>query len=257
MKDNLVIDPLKYSQLIKPLDTRNLSSQDIQKLYIDESLTDLEYVILDYIGNTVDLKLGEVEISFQGLKRLTNIHQAKLTKAINRLVEKDMLKKGDAGYKLTDIGYVVFQRLLRNYNRQESILPKNVYSSVVEGEVQGPPLSENDYQLIAKKLVGKWFGRFRYTSKTQYENSFELGWVSVNGGISATLIIGPENDFTLTTSASIYDEATSELQLLMNHISNSIEEIIDAPLIYESYNVYENRKELKIELDNAILAYAR
>ena len=93
MKDNLVIDPLKYSQLIKPLDTRNLSSQDIQKLYIDESLTDLEYVILDYIGNTVDLKLGEVEISFQGLKRLTNIHQAKLTKAINRLVEKDMLKK--------------------------------------------------------------------------------------------------------------------------------------------------------------------
>jgi hypothetical protein len=79
----------------------------------------------------------------------------------------------------------------------------------------------------------------------------------VNGGISATLIIGPENDFTLTTSASIYDEATSELQLLMNHLSNSIEEIIDAPLIYESYNVYENRKELKIELDNAILAYAR
>jgi hypothetical protein len=61
----------------------------------------------------------------------------------------------------------------------------------------------------------------------------------------------------LTTSASIYDEATSELQLLMNHLSNSIEEIIDAPLIYESYNVYENRKELKIELDNAILAYAR
>lgn len=146
MKNNLVNDPLKYSQLIKPLDTRNLSSQDIQRLYIDESLTDLEYVILDYIGNTVDLKLGEVEISFQGLKRLTNIHQAKLTKAINRLVEKDMLKKGDAGYKLTDIGYVVFQRLLRNYNRQESILPKNVYSSVVEGEVQGPPLNENDYQ---------------------------------------------------------------------------------------------------------------
>ena len=70
MKDNLVIDPLKYSQLIKPLDTRNLSSQDIQKLYIDESLTDLEYVILDYIGNTVDLKLGEVEISFQEIEKV-------------------------------------------------------------------------------------------------------------------------------------------------------------------------------------------
>jgi len=256
MDSAFVTNPLRDSQLITPFDTRSLSSQDIQQLYRDESLTSDEYMVLEFFGQTQNLKSGEVQISFQGLKRLTQIHQAKLTKAINRLVEKTLLEKADAGYRLTPAGIDVFSRLLNIYRNSSDIFPNKVYSHVAQGQVQGLQLDFSEYERIAENLVGKWFGRFRFTSKVEYEDGIELGWVSTNGSISAALILGPDNNLRLSLSAPIYDEAQSELQILMNHLSQSIETVIDAPLIFTSQKVFENRKEIFKEIDDAIIAYA-
>lgn len=249
-------NPIRDSQLVTPFDIRNLSSQDIRQLYAEEQLTSDEYMVLDFFGNTQNLKEGEVQLSFQGLKRLTQIHQAKLTKAINRLVEKRLLQKAEAGYKLTNSGNECFSRLLQNFRSSNDILPKKVYSHVAQGQVQGLNLNYTDYENIADSLVGKWFGRFRFTSKIEYDNAIELGWISTNGSISAALILGPENNLRLSISASIYDESQTELQILMNHVSQSIESVIDAPTVFTSQRVFENHEEISEEIDDAIIAYA-
>ncbi|MHA2501387.1 MAG: hypothetical protein ACXAE3_00755 [Candidatus Kariarchaeaceae archaeon] len=251
------LDPIRDTQLISPVDTRQLSSANIRQLYADESLTQDEYMVLDFIGHLVSLKEGGiVEISFQGLKRLTDIHQAKLTKAINRLVEKGLLIKGETGYSLTPEGMECFARLVNNFRHHDKILPTNVYSHIAQGQIQGLDMTEKDYQQIAEALVGKWFGSFRFTSKTLYADSIELGWVSTNGSISAALILGPENAIRLTISASIYDESVSYLQILMNQVSQAIETAIDAPTIFTSQRVFENSRDISEEMEYAVIGYA-
>jgi len=251
------INPIRDTQLIFPVDTRQLSSASIRQLYADESLTQDEYMVLDFIGHMVELKEGgSVQISFQGLKRLTDIHQAKLTKAINRLVEKGLLSKGEAGYHLTREGLECFSRLLTNFRNPTEFLPNKVYSHVAHGQIQGIDITFEEYQQIAESLVGKWFGTFRFTSKTEYDDAIELGWVSTNGSISAALVLGPENDIRLSISASIYDESVSYLQILMNQVSGAIETAIDAPTIFTSQQVFENSKDISEEMEYAVIAYA-
>ena len=256
MDSTFADNPLRDTQLIAPFDLKTLSSQDIKQLYAQEQMTQDEYLVLDFIGNTQNLKSGHVQFSFQGLKRLTQIHQAKLTKAINRLVEKGLLEEAEAGYSLTSRGVEVFGRLFNKHRSNTDIFPKKVYSHVAQGQVQGLSLLYEHYEEIAENLIGKWFGRFRFTSQIKYDDAIELGWVTTNGSISAALILGPENNLRLSISASIYDEAQSELQILMNHLSQSIESIIDAPTIFTSQRVFENRKEISEEMIDAVVAYA-
>jgi len=256
LMEQFVNNPMRDSQLISPIDGQQFSSQQIRELYATESLTQDEFVILEFYGVSRIIKEGTIQMSFQGLKRLTSLHQAKLTKAINRLVEKGLLIKADAGYKLTKPGIEVFSRLYQTFNLRNQILPKKLYTHVANGQVQGLNLTYEDYEKIADSLVGKWFGRFRFTSKIEYEDAIELGWITTNGSISATLIMGPDNNLRLSISASIYDESQTELQILINHVSQSIESIIDAPTIFNSLQVFENHQEISTEINDAVVAYA-
>lgn len=249
-------DPIRQTNLIQPIDTNQFSSNWINYLYREEQLTQDEYQVLDYIGTTMKLKDGSVIMSFQGLKRLISIHQARLTKAINRLIRKEMLQKIDGGYTLTEKGIEVFSRLYGEYRKNENILPQKLYSHVAEGIVQGPELSNKQYNAIEEGLNGRWFGNFRFTSKVDFENSFELCWISTNGSTSASLIVGPRNNIRLAVSAPIYSESQSELQLLINHISQSLESAIDAPVIINNHSVYENDRKISQKIDDAQIPYA-
>jgi hypothetical protein len=248
-------DPIRDTSHISPLDTRSFSTNLINHLYLEEQLTQDEYLVLDFLGATTILKEGEVTMSFQGLKRLISLHQARLTKAVNRLLDKNMLEKVEAGYMMTDKGKTVFRRLFNKY-RKNDILPSTIYSHISRGIVQGPELSSDQYENLAEAMVGKWFGRFRFTSKIDYDDSFEISWISTNGSISASLIVGPENNLRLSISAPIYAESQTELQLLMNHVSQSIESVLDAPVVFNSHGVYENRRQITSELDDAMIRYA-
>ncbi|MDH5401389.1 MAG: hypothetical protein OEY49_02765, partial [Candidatus Heimdallarchaeota archaeon] len=79
--DTLEFDPFIQPNLIQPLETRDISSSLISDLYREEQLTQDEYIVLDFIGTIKEKKSGDVIMSFQGIKRLVSLHQAKLTKA--------------------------------------------------------------------------------------------------------------------------------------------------------------------------------
>ncbi|MHA2252653.1 MAG: hypothetical protein ACXAD7_19980 [Candidatus Kariarchaeaceae archaeon] len=249
-------DAFKETNLVQPLDVKSFSTFWINNLYRDEQLTQDEYLVLDFIGVNGLAKSGFVIMSFQGMKRLISLHQARLTKAINRLSKKDLLQKLPEGYALTDKGVTVFDRLFKQFDRIPIDTSNNIYSYVSEGSAQGPTLSSYQYQAIADNLVGRWFGKFRFTTKIDYSNSFEICWISTNGSISASLVVGPNNNLRLSLSAPILSMAQKELHLLIDHVSQTLETVIDAPIVFTSHAMYENRKKITSEIEDASIHYA-
>lgn len=249
-------DPLPEFSLIQPLSSKEFTTYWITSLYREEQLTSDEYIVLDFIGLNGLIKSGIVIVSFQGMKRLTSLHQAKLTKAINRLVVKDLLQKLSDGYALTDKGYALFNRLFKEFNRAPQAIIKKLYSNVSSGQIQGPTISESQQNEISNAFVGRWFGKYRFISKIQYRDSFEIFWISTDGSISTSLLVGSENELRLSLSAPIQENAQKELQLLIDHVSHTLETVIDAPVIFNSHSIYLNNKAITQEIEDISIHFA-
>ncbi len=240
-------DPLASVTVIKPLDSSDFDTSLIKTLYDDEQLTSEEYVILDYFGAVTTMKKAtkniSLTISFQGLKRKVDIHQARLTKALNRLVEKELLKKTPEGYMLTEKGYLLSNKLVDRFGRTQKFLP-SIHTHTLSGKIQMASLTQEKLRQISQEFVGKWFGDFRFIAKTDYGDMIELEWLSINGGITAKLIFGPENNIKISTSSARYSESEMELQILADRIITTLEKKFDLWILLESRDVYENRRKL-------------
>lgn len=244
-------NPIQQTSLIKPLDTREFTTNWINTLYHEEQLTQDEYLVLDYINEMKNIKSidgnGSMIMSFQGLKRLMSLHQAKLTKALNRLAQKDLLIKVQGGYIVTPKGLQVHNKLQQLSSTPQVTLqrlPSKLYSHVVEGDIQGPILNRTQYDLIIDRLIGKWFDNFRFTSMIDYSGSYELSWVTTDGKASLSLLIGPNNKIRITHSSSRFRDSVNKMQILIDMISHVLETSIDAPVILTGLSIYENRRKL-------------
>ena len=249
-------DPIYDVNLVKPIDQNQFTSNWVSNLYIEEQLTQDEYVLLDFLGVNQLARAGEVIISFQGLKREISIHQARLTKAINRLIEKNLLQKTDIGYALTRDGSRLFEKLFSQYGRTWSSVGEKLYVNVATGTIQGPKLTSSQISQIERTFAGKWFGKYRFLSKIDYDGFYEICWMSTNGSIYATLRVGPNNSLKLSLSASIQSIAQSEIQLLKDYIEPIIEQSIDAPVVFTNYTLYENKNKTRTEVEDALYYYA-
>ncbi|MHA2030395.1 MAG: hypothetical protein ACW99A_09370 [Candidatus Kariarchaeaceae archaeon] len=243
------------NQLINTIDQNQFDSNLISSLYREEQLTQDEYIILDFIGVNDFLRDGTITISFQAMKRITDLHQARLTKAINRLISKDLLKKEKFGYTLTEEGYNLFKRLHQQYNKYILKQSRDLHIHVAEGKIQGPPIYDFHTTTIEKALVGKWFGKYRYTSKIQNKKSLEIGWISTDTTINASLKVGPQNQLKVTISCSEMSLVNEEMQLLLNHLSEVLESAIDAPVIFNQFSIFDNNNQ-RIEIDSAKINFA-
>ncbi|MDH5404033.1 MAG: hypothetical protein OEY49_16160, partial [Candidatus Heimdallarchaeota archaeon] len=174
----------------------------------------------------------------------------------NRLCSKDMLVKVEGGYTLTSMGDEVFHRLTHLFGRPSKSFQKELYSFVTKGSVQGPILTYDQLEQISNGLIGKWFDKYRFTTKISKENSFEFNWLSTNGSISVTLQVGPRNELTISTSASIYSVVQNESQLLINSISQMLESLIDAPIIFLSHQIFQNTHKISQEAEYAKFNFA-
>ena len=79
--------------LLRPIPDRWIKSSQLRLLYEEAFLTQEEFILLDYFEKLNYIKSGETVVSFQGLKRAVDLHQARLTKALKRLVTKGYLEK--------------------------------------------------------------------------------------------------------------------------------------------------------------------
>ena len=87
---------------------------------------------------------GLTVFTFDGLKRLTGLHQEKLSRIIDRLEEEGLLEKVDEGYRITGRGNETIPRPLST-----ALQPIPIVQSLLPRDV--------DLQQIISGLKGRWF----------------------------------------------------------------------------------------------------
>ena len=113
---------------------------------------------------------GLTVFTFDGLKRLTGLHQEKLSRIIDRLEEEGLLEKVADGYRITARGSETIPRPLVSAMQPipivQSLLPRDV-----------------DLQQIISGLKGRWFGGLRWLGYTESEEGTVLKWIAEEDGV--------------------------------------------------------------------------
>lgn len=119
------------------------------------------------------LRLLEAEggtVAFQGLRRRMNVHQETLSRALKRLEEDGFVHRTERGYRLTDAGSSVAQRLLDS--SPKVYVP--VFQSFLPGDI-GPGE-------LASHLQGRWFNNLRWLGMKEDGEEAVLRWVTEGSG---------------------------------------------------------------------------
>jgi len=113
---------------------------------------------------------GLTVFTFDGLKRLTGLHQEKLSRIIDRLEEEGLLEKVAEGYQITARGNETIPRPLNSSLQStpivQSLLPRDV-----------------DLQQIIAGLKGRWFGGLRWLGYSQSDEGTVLKWIAEEDGV--------------------------------------------------------------------------
>jgi hypothetical protein len=153
---------------------------------MDEYSQENEEIIPDYLSNLEESVLEELStrernysFRFNGLRRiLSDVHQQKLTRALERLQEDRLIKQfPDGGYGLGSDNYEKVRQYFGHHDILESYKPirnetDNIMTSVTsESEI---PVKE-----LVNKLAGKYFGYYRFVGHNFNSNRGKLEWVHV------------------------------------------------------------------------------
>ena len=151
---------------------------------------------------------GLTVFTFDGLKRLTGLHQEKLSRIIDRLEEEGLLEKVDEGYRITPRGNETIPRPLGSRLQPipivQSLLPRDV-----------------DLQQIISGLKGRWFGGLRWLGYTQNEEGTVLKWIAEEDGVQ---IDARFTDSYLSIDAKVAEgrevsQAVKAAHQLLGHVS--------------------------------------
>ena len=151
---------------------------------------------------------GLTVFTFDGLKRLTGLHQEKLSRIIDRLEEEGLLEKVADGYRITARGSETIPRPLVSAMQPipivQSLLPRDV-----------------DLQQIISGLKGRWFGGLRWLGYTQNEEGTVLKWIAEEDGVQ---IEARFTDSYLSIDAKVAEgrevsQAVKAAHQLLGHVS--------------------------------------
>lgn len=151
---------------------------------------------------------GLTVFTFDGLKRLTGLHQEKLSRIIDRLEEEGLLEKVVEGYRITARGNETVPRPLGMTSQPipiaQSLLPRDV-----------------DLQQIISGLKGRWFGGLRWLGYTLNDEGTVLKWIAEEDGVQ---IDAKFTDSYLSIDAKVAEgrevsQAVKAAHQLLGHIS--------------------------------------
>jgi len=114
-------------------------------------------------------------MAFQGLRRSMNIHQEKLSRALQRLEEDGYVQHTSKGYVLTQKGSFLAQRWLTE--------PPKAYSTILQSFLPGD-LSPTT---MAQHLEGRWFHNLRWQGIKDDGDQIILRWVTEATGVEVVL----------------------------------------------------------------------
>lgn len=120
-------------------------------------------------------------LSFQGMRRKLELHQQILTKALNRLVNKQLIFKssGDNHYLLTEKGQIFLQNILKNAKKSKS--DKKDQWKAIE-RTYSTQLSADEF---LNTFLGRWFGEFRWVGWFKDMDSIKMEWISEDNSYEA------------------------------------------------------------------------
>ena len=151
---------------------------------------------------------GLTVFTFDGLKRLTGLHQEKLSRIIDRLEEEGLLEKVTEGYRITARGNETIPHPLGM-----AVQPIPVVQSLLPRDV--------DLQQIISGLKGRWFGGLRWLGYTQNDEGTVLKWITEEDGIQ---IDARFTDSYLSINAKVGEgrdvsQAVKAAHQLLGHVS--------------------------------------
>ena len=169
----------------------------------DSNLTPRDTGVLQTV-----MEEGLTVFTFDGLKRLTGLHQEKLSRIIDRLEEEGLLEKVVEGYRITARGNEAIPRPLgiavQAVPIVQSLLPRDV-----------------DLQQIISGLKGRWFGGLRWLGYTQNDEGTVLKWIAEEDGVQ---IDARFTDSYLSIDAKVAEgrevsQAVKAAHQLLGHVS--------------------------------------
>jgi hypothetical protein len=169
----------------------------------DSNLTPRDTGVLQTV-----LEEGLSIFTFDGLKRLTGLHQEKLSRIIDRLEEEGLLEKVVEGYKITARGNETVPRPLGM-----AVQPIPIVQSLLPRDV--------DLQQIIAGLKGRWFGGLRWLGYTQNDEGTVLKWIAEEDGVQ---IDARFTDSYLSIDAKVAEgrevsQAVKAAHQLLGHVS--------------------------------------
>jgi len=183
--------------------TSRLIDSPLSNLDEDSNLTPRDTGVLRSV-----MEEGLTVFTFDGLKRLTGLHQEKLSRIIDRLEEEGLLEKVVEGYRITARGNDMIPRPLGM-----AVQPIPIVQSLLPRDV--------DLQQIISGLKGRWFGGLRWLGYTQNDEGTTLKWIAEEDGVQ---IDARFTDSYLSIDAKVAEgrevsQAVKAAHQLLGHVS--------------------------------------
>jgi len=148
-------------------------SQEIED-FVPEYLSSLEESVLEELS----IREKHYSLRFNGLRRLLkDVHQQKLTRALERLQEDSLIKQlPDGGYGLGNESYDKIRQyygkdeLIYSYQNKNTEPEKGLTSLISNKEI---PVED-----LVNHLAGKYFGHYRFVGHYYMNKKGRLEWIN-------------------------------------------------------------------------------
>jgi hypothetical protein len=188
---------------------------------VGEELTSNELAVLLLLASEAFSKNSQAELSFQGIKAKLNLHQQKLTKALERLTQKNLIDKTLNGYRLSKDAMKIVNSFLTSVGSNPNPDPKESIGFEVK-----IPLSSKNNELfkLVYLLKGRWFANWRWIGMFQDQASLKMEWQSISGELEACLCIN-ENRLCIALFDKNSSPPTVKLDLLKFEFDKFLEKV--------------------------------
>lgn len=111
-------------------------------------------------------RLGDATVAFSGVRRRLDLHPQALTRTLDRLVDADLVARGDDGYRLTEAGF----RSVACCAGEAGPRTAPLFAAVVP-----PHLDPGD---VADRLAGRWFQGLHWYGRAEGPGEVTLAWLT-------------------------------------------------------------------------------
>ncbi|MHA1592704.1 MAG: hypothetical protein ACTSUP_09565 [Candidatus Heimdallarchaeaceae archaeon] len=205
-------------------------------LTLDDSLpndyfysNEYDYLTIQEVQLLLTLSDSQISYSFSGLKKKTSLHQHKLTKAIRRLQDRNLLSKKENGsYELTDNGSVYTRKLLQELVYKKAVSSTKIRNvSLVKKLRTIPPLEKRK---IAALLEKRWFSNYRFLYRREIGDFTELCWED-NEKNQCHIYLNSEGEIQIESSS--LNQKSNETQFITKWVSEEIQSYADVDVLID------------------------